>query len=211
MEQLTIYLGIIGALLAGAISPGPSFIFVCRTAMQNSRKAGISAAMGIGVGGAIFACLALGGLVALLKEVPILYVILKIFGGLYLLYLGFRIWRGATENLHINQTNTNRPEGSLASAFWMALVTQMSNPKTAIVYGSIFAAFLPDDPNSTLLIALIPGVLLIEFFWYAVVAMVFSITKPREVYMRAKLKIDRIVGSLLGLLGGQLLFDGTFK
>ena len=50
----------------------------------------------------------------------------------------------------------------------------MSNPKTAIWYGSIFAALLPQQPPAWVYFALPPLVFLVEFGWYAIVALCFS-------------------------------------
>ncbi len=180
MDNVVIITGILGALLAGAISPGPSFVLVCRTSLLYSRMAGLCAAVGMGLGGAIFACLALLGLSVLLREVPSLHFVLKIVGGLYLLYLAYRIWSGAKELLTVQAVGATKGDRHLWRVFRLSLMTQLSNPKTAVVYGSIFTMFLPPDPPLGLLLALVPCIFLVEFSWYAVVASVFSIEKPRE-------------------------------
>ncbi|MGP9818448.1 LysE family translocator [Salinarimonas sp. NSM] len=208
MDEALVLLGILGALLAGAISPGPSFVLVCRSAMLYSRKAGLSAALGMGLGGAIFGSLALLGLGALLREVPSLHVALKLVGGAYLLYLACRIWRGATEILDVREADATGGERHLRRVFWLSLTTQLSNPKTAVVYGSIFAAFLPANPPVGLLLALVPGIFLVEFAWYAVVGTVFSSRRPQAAYLRSKRAIDRVIALILGGLGGKLLYEG---
>jgi threonine/homoserine/homoserine lactone efflux protein len=65
---------------------------IARTAVSVSRADGIAAAVGMGVGGALFAVAALLALHAVLLAVPSLYVALKVAGGLYLAWLGLRIW-----------------------------------------------------------------------------------------------------------------------
>ncbi len=206
MISLPIFFGILGELLAGAISPGPSFVLVCRSAMLYSRKAGLAAALGMGIGGMIFGCLTLIGLSSLLKQVPSVYVLLQICGGLYLLYLAYIIWRGAAEPLVISSADDSDERRPLKKVFLLSLMTQLSNPKTAVVYGSIFTVFLPPAPPSSLLIALVPGIFLVEFLWYAVVAVLFSVRAPREIYLRSKTTTDRVVAIILGLLGSRLLF-----
>jgi threonine/homoserine/homoserine lactone efflux protein len=101
MQELTAILGISAALAIGAASPGPSFLVVARLAVSSSRVDGLYAALGMGIGGLIFACLSLLGLHGLLHAVPSLYVVLKVLGGLYLVYLGIRIWRGARRPLQV--------------------------------------------------------------------------------------------------------------
>jgi len=88
MTTVAILFGILAALLVGAMSPGPSFVLVSRIAVTGSRRDGIAAAFGMGLGGAVFATLALLGLIAVLQQIEWLFVILKVCGGLYLAYLG---------------------------------------------------------------------------------------------------------------------------
>ena len=59
MEMLIPLGAIFGAILIGAISPGPSFVLVARTAIAVSRPAGMATAVGIGLGGLMFAGAAL--------------------------------------------------------------------------------------------------------------------------------------------------------
>ncbi|MDR3437830.1 LysE family transporter [Telmatospirillum sp.] len=198
--------GILGALLVGAVSPGPSFVLVSRTAAKFSRVDGLAAAAGMGLGGAIFATLALLGLAAVLTRVEGLYLALRVLGGLYLVYLGIRTWRGASEPLDIPDSTTARPASTLRS-FALGLVNQLSNPKTAVVYASIFAALLPASAPLWLLLVLPPLVFALEASWYAIVAFAFSAQRPRSVYLRSKSWIDRIAGSVIGVLGARLISE----
>ncbi|UVC07011.1 LysE family transporter [Rhizobium sp. TH2] len=207
MPDFVILLTIAGALAIGAISPGPSFVLVSRVAVTASRPNGLAAALGMGVGGATFGMLALAGLSALLQQVEWLHLALKIGGGLYLVYLGIRIWRSATTPLVVDDMAEGRKR-SAARSFWLGLVTQLSNPKTAIYYASIFAALLPAKPAQGLLFALPPTIFLIEAGWYAIVALAFSSSGPRAAYLRSKTWVDRVAGAVLGALGARLLVDG---
>lgn len=199
-------LSIAAAISIGAMSPGPSFVMVLRTSIAMSRRAGIAAALGMGLGGVIFGALALFGLQAFIATVGWLYPALKITGGVYLLYLGSRIWRGADQTLRVSTPKAIQLEKT-AKAFWQALATQLSNPKAAVVYGSIFAALLPAHPAPWTFAVLLPLVFIIETGWYAIVAVTFSSTTPRTIYMRAKSWIDRTAGAVIGLLGAKLVYN----
>lgn len=198
--------GILGAILVGAVSPGPSFVLVSRIAARSSRVDGLAAALGMGLGGAVFATLALLGLAAVLLQVEWLYLALRVGGGLYLIYLGIRIWRGASEPLEVADPGTPSQPTAFRS-FAIGLLTQVSNPKTAIVYASIFAALLPATTPLWLFLALPPLVFALEGSWYAIVAFAFSAAKPRSVYLRAKVWIDRAAGAVMGALGARLISD----
>src|SRR5262249_46217098 len=131
MSATTILFGILGALLIGAASPGPSFVLVSRIAISASRIDGLAAALGMGLGGAVFGALALVGLSALMMQVEWLYIALKLAGGVYLVHLGVRIWRGATAPVAI-EAAVAIERRSLRRSFALGFITQISNPKTAI-------------------------------------------------------------------------------
>lgn len=208
MSATLILFSILGALLIGAISPGPSFVLVSRIAVTSSRRDGLAAALGMGSGGAIFGTLALAGLSAILIQVDWLYLILKVAGGAYLIYLGICIWRGAAAPIQVSEPQA-LGDRSRFRPFSLALVTQISNPKTAVVYGSIFAALLPASPPLWLLLVLPPLIFMVEAGWYALVAVAFSAKGMRSAYLGSKTWIDRVAGAVMGGLGARLIFESV--
>ncbi len=205
MQELTALFGIATALALGAASPGPSFVMVARTAIASSRIDGLFAALGMGVGALLFAGLALLGLQGLLLAVPSLYLTLKVAGGLYLAYLGFRIWRGAGKAHEHHSTESVPGARSATRSFALGLTTQISNPKTAIVYASVFAAFLPAAPTLAFSLGVTALVFVIESGWYALVAIALSAQRPRHAYLRYQAWIDRAAGGVMFALGLKLI------
>jgi threonine/homoserine/homoserine lactone efflux protein len=204
METILILAGILLAVAIGAISPGPSFLFVARTAMSASRRSGLAAAAGMGVGGLVYAVLAMLGLKAVFAGHPWLYALVKLGGGAYLICIGVAMWRGAKNPLAaLDAAGAGR--STAWRSFAMAAATQLSNPKTAVFYASIFAALLPRSPGLLFLLILPLAVFLIEIGWYSIVALILSAAGPRAVYLRAKAAIDRTAGSVMGLLGVKLV------
>lgn len=210
MSDAAILLAILGALLIGVISPGPSFVLVSRIAVTTSRLDGLAAAIGMGVGGTIFGSLALAGLTAILLKIHWLYFALRIAGGAYLAYLGLRIWQGATQPFTFSDLGEIRSRSRFRS-FSFALVTQLSNPKTAVIYASVFAALLPPSPSFWFLVALPPLIFMIETTWYAIVACAFSAKGPRDFYVGCKGWIDRIAGTVMGALGLRLISESLMR
>lgn len=206
MNEYSFILAIAGVLLVGAMSPGPSFLIVAQNSLSKSRGHGIATALGTGLGVAIFALLASFGVTTLLEKVPSAYQIFKLVGGAYLLYLAFRIWKGAKAPIETS-ASTSASGGTLMQSFAMGLVTQTSNPKTALVIAGIFAAFVPPSPpdNTALLVTSIAFV--IDFSWYAVVAVMLSMQRTRSVYQRAKVGFDRTAAVFLGAVGLKLIFS----
>ena len=206
MQHWTALLGITAAIGIGAASPGPSFVMVARTAASQGRPHGLLAAAGIGTGGLIFAILALLGLHSLLNLAPALYLALKLAGGLYLAWLGWRIWRGARQALALPAAASPH---SQHRAFAAGLATQLSNPKTAIVYTSVFAAFLPEQPELSFKILTALAVLLVETGWYTLAAWALSAPLPRQAYLRSKTWVDRAAGGVMMALGLKLAWEAV--
>ncbi len=202
--DLAIVATICGVIALGAISPGPSFIMVAQTALSSTPARGRTAALGVGAASLIFSVAATLGLGAVMLYAEWLFIVLKIAGGGYLVYLGIRMWLAAgTERPHGHVT----PQGGRRT-FATALLTQLSNPKAIIVYSSVFASVLPREPSLTLLIAVPLATTLVETAWYLIVATLLSRTRPQHVYERWTKAIDRIAGAALGGLGTYFAIDG---
>jgi threonine/homoserine/homoserine lactone efflux protein len=188
--------------LLGAMSPGPSFVIVAKTALGESKESGLAVALGMGLGAACFFLLAAFGLYAILETVPLLYMVLKIAGGAYLCYLAVMIIKHAKTPLG---TAKRAKEKHWLGYVGYGLAVQLSNPKTAIVIGSIVVAFLPRDipPFTPWLLALLGFVT--DVGWYAAVVVLFSRPKAQQTYLKLKTGIDRVAGVALGVLGVKVL------
>lgn len=207
MEMFAATISIAGAVALGAISPGPSFVMVARTALAKSRKEGLSAAVGMGVGGAFFAAVAVLGLHALFAAVPSLYVALRVLGGGYLLYFGYRLWRGARQPMVPRHTPPQESSRSAWRSFALGLVTQVSNPKTAVVFASVFASLLPREVPPSAVLWLPVMIFVIETTWYSFVAIALSALSPRACYLGSKARIDRAAGCVMSALGAKLVVE----
>jgi threonine/homoserine/homoserine lactone efflux protein len=214
MSPIVSFFSILTALTLGAISPGPSFLFVMRTSVAVSRRDGLAAAAGMGLGAATITTLALVGVRAIIAQVAWLYLAFKLLGGAYLVYLAWRIWQSTGKPTALSneapapQQATKIVRGPMRS-FLLALATQFSNPKTVIVISGIFAALLPAHVPTWMYVILPPVDFLIEASWYSFVALAMSSSGPRNIYLRAQTWIDRAAGCVLGALGLRLIFEGA--
>ena len=204
MESLLILGSITLALMLGAISPGPTFIYVAKNSIAISRKHGLYTAFGTGTGAAIFGLLAVLGLQALLLAVPSAYLALKICGGLYLLWLAYKIIKHAKEPIEADQSVSSQM--SLRRAFTTGLITQLANPKIAIVLASIFTALLPKEIPTYYYFVLPLLCFFIDAGWCSLVAVALSAEKPRRVYLKFKAMFDRAAGVVMTVLGLKLIF-----
>ena len=94
--------------------------------------------------------------------------------------------------------------GALA-AFRLGFLTNITNPKSALFFGSVFAASFPVSPGATLQAAAVAMVVVNAFVWHVLLAYVFSRSGVRAAYARARGTFNRVAALALGTLGLGLL------
>ena len=169
-------------------------------AASGRRPNALSAALGVAVGSALWASLAVFGVSIIFTAFPVLRIALQVVGGFYLLYLASRLW--ASGNLH---TAVGAKSVSNWSAFRLGLLTNFTNPKAALFFGSIFSACFPSSPNSLLLVGAVTIVFLNAWGWYSGVAHLFSWRTIRNAYLRNIAVAGKFAGIVLGTLGLRIL------
>lgn len=187
--------------LMAAISPGPAVLLSARTGITGGSRTGIFLACGLALGAVAWACAALFGLALVFRAVPAVFWTLKVAGAAYLLWLAWKMWKGAAEPL---DTGTARPPRSPAMAFRLGLFAQLANPKPALFFSAVFVGLVPPATPAPVIAALILVVFLNEALWNLLVVRVFSLEPARKGYLRLKATLDRTFGGLLALLGLKL-------
>ena len=187
--------------IVAVISPGPSFLITARTSVAKSRGDGIKVALGLAAGTVVWSSLALLGLNTVFHALPMVFTAMKFVGALFILWIAWQIFRHAAEPVDLGGNGAS----DNYNPFFKGFTTQMSNPKAAVFFGSIFIAMLPAVIPPWLAFALIAVVTFNEIWWYTIVALFFGAGAVRRFYLRAKLWLDRATGLFLGALGLRLL------
>lgn len=196
---LAAFLAVAGLHLMAAISPGPAVLMAARTGVTEGLRTGAFLAAGIGLGGVIWAAAALFGLNVVFQAAPALLWALKLLGGAYLVWMAWGMWRDSATPLDMGQ-GMRLPRSAL-SAFRLGLLTQLANPKPAVLFSAIFIGTVPPDTAPWVYGALLLVVFLNETVWNIAVARIFSLDRTRAGYISLKTVIDRSFGGLLALLG----------
>ncbi|WP_241613654.1 LysE family translocator [Rosenbergiella epipactidis] len=190
------------AIGVGAMSPGASFLLATRVALSSPFSASLGVAIGLGSGAMIFAFIALFGLQAVLNIIPGLHQVLNLLGGGYLLWRAVNI---LNKKPQMKGKDLATPTLTFTQALFRGLLTQLSNPNTAVVFASLFTPLL-DHPISTIFYFTVPGMtFFIDFLWFIFVAIILSQALPKRVYLRNNVAIDRLSAGILGFLGLKLL------
>lgn len=186
------------------ISPGVNFILLSQFAASDESKSHVYVVIGICVGTFVWAVSAVLGVHALFLLFPSLRLALQVTGGICLLYIAFKLWRsGGTANMAQNST-AGMPISSLA-AFRLGFLTNITNPKPAIFFSSVFAASFPAIPSALLQISAIVLVVTNSLIWHLFLGYMFSRPSIRATYARSRSLINRISSAIVGALGLSLL------
>ena len=143
MPPLDVLIAFLATTAIFAYIPGPAMLYAAAQTMARGRSSGFMAALGIHIGGYAHVIAAAAGLTILFHAVPALYLIVKIAGAAYLVWLGIAMIRGAaraadTSAIHAGKTGWR--------AFAESVTVEVLNPKTAIFFLSFLPQFI--DPSA---------------------------------------------------------------
>jgi threonine efflux protein len=194
--------------LVALMSPGPDFFFVSQTAASRSRKEAMMGVLGITLGIVIWAGVALMGLHLLLAKMAWLHEIIMVGGGLYLLWMGWQLLRSARQR-H-KQPQSDAPVVELPKrgmSFLKGLLTNLSNPKAIIYFGSVFSLFVGNDVGAATRWGLFLLIIAETFAWFALVAAIFALPWMREKYQHMAKWVDGMAGVLFAGFGIHLIIS----
>lgn len=186
------------------ITPGPDFFLVSQTAISRSRKDAVLVVLGICLGAMLWSLLALMGLNIIFEKMAWLKQGLLIAGGLYLCWLGIQMLRSAFTQADQAVKPIVLPQSPYLF-FMKGFLTNLSNPKAIIYFGSVFSLFLANplfDQFHSLLFIIVS---IETFLWFMLVAFVFSLPTFRTAYQNFARWIDGISGGIFTLLGMYLI------
>jgi threonine/homoserine/homoserine lactone efflux protein len=134
MQDVSWWLFIVASIVL-IVTPGQDMILVMSRSIAQGAAAGVATAGGVSVGLVGHTLLATLGLGAILRTSEWLFVLLKLVGASYLVYLGVQLLRTRSHDL----VSTRGAPRSLRRLFADGALSNVSNPKIAIFY----FAFLP--------------------------------------------------------------------
>lgn len=139
-------LGVAVVALGMVLTPGPNMIYLTSRAISQGRRAGLVSLGGTAVGFLCYLVAASAGLSALLTAVPAAYTVIKIAGALYLGWLAWRMLRPGGRSPF--EARDLAPESDLR-LFGMGLLTNLLNPKIALLYAALLPQFVVPGDGTT--------------------------------------------------------------
>ncbi|MGI9553083.1 MAG: LysE family translocator [Aurantibacter sp.] len=161
--------GFILATGALAISPGPDNIYVLTQSIVNGKKYGLATVAGLISGCLVHTTLLAFGVSAIIKQSDVLFLIIKLFGALYLFYLAFQVFKSEVD---LELKDGSIPKKSLWQLFKQGFIMNVLNPKVAIFFLAFFPGFLFSDSINTVVQFYTLGLLfmLVSFIIFSLIA-----------------------------------------
>ena len=120
--------------------PGPTILLVLSFSITHGRKATLPVVAGVALGDSIAITLSLIGLGTLLAASAFWFIIIKWMGGLYLIYLGLRLLRGAGKPMALESGET--AVSSAHKLFGNAFIVTALNPKSIVFFIALLPQFI---------------------------------------------------------------------
>lgn len=193
--------------LGMVLTPGPNMVYLISRSISQGRVAGLISLGGVALGFVFYLLCAAFGITAFLIAVPLAHDALRIAGAAYLFYLAWQAVKpGGRSPFEVREL----PKDSPRRLFMMGFMTNLLNPKIAIMYLSLLPQFITPGHGSVLAQSLVLGMtqVVISLSVNAVIAVaagsiaVFLTRRP------SWLSIQRwLMGTVLGGLAVSMLAE----
>ncbi|HKW84256.1 MAG TPA: LysE family translocator [Burkholderiaceae bacterium] len=154
MIQTSSLLGFALLALGMVLTPGPNMVYVASRSICQGRRAGLISLAGVGLAFIVYMLAAALGITSLLMAVPFAYDALRLAGSIYLGYLAWQALKPGGRSPFAVQS---LPADSPRRLFAMGFMTNMLNPKAALLYLSLLPQFIDPALGSVFMQAVILG------------------------------------------------------
>ena len=207
MITLAAALGIALVELGMALTPGPNMVYLVSRSVSQGWRAGMVSMAGTAVGFVVYMTMANLGLAAVFIVVPWLYTALKVAGAIYLLWLAYKTLRPG--GMALFETR-DLPRDSAGKLFRMGLVTNLLNPKAALMYLALIPQFVDQSAGNVVAQGFQLGAIQIAVAMLVNGAIILA-AGSIAVFLQRKptwIRWQRwVTGTLLGAVGVKLALD----
>lgn len=193
-----------GIMLVLAAMPSASVALVVTRSATLGVTNGLAVSAGIVLGDLVFITLAVFGLSMVAETMGSLFVIIKVLGGMYLLWLGFSLLTvKGSGNI---TTSKNNSKSSLLTSFIAGFLLTLGDVKAILFYASLFPVFID---LSAVDVPEILTIVLITIFSVGGVKALYAIFSNKVASYTRDTKIEAVTrktaGSLMIGAGGYLI------
>jgi threonine/homoserine/homoserine lactone efflux protein len=190
-----------GVILLGAMSPGPDFLVVLRHAVTAGRRAGMACAAGIACGILVWATVTSFGIAGLLAASAVAFTVVKLVGAAYLVLLGVRALLAARRGAYSQPVASEKAAGG---AFVSGLLTNVLNPKVAVVFLALWPQFMPASATALDTVVMAGVAATAVLVWFVVLANLVTVLRRFLVAAKVRRALDVVMGTLLVGIGVRI-------
>ena len=190
------------AHLLAVMSPGPDTAIIFHQSFTKGRRASIFTALGIGFGIFVHCFFAISGISLLIYSNDEAKLFIKIFGGLYLLYIGLSFF------IFKSSSDSNEPKSFLQNPFLIGLITNLLNVKAFLFTVSLFS-LINLGPNFFEALIYLLYFPIVTAGWFSFVSFALTHDSLGNIFSKYSNNIQ-IISSLFILGLGILLLIQTF-
>jgi len=195
-----------GTYLIATASPGPSNMAIMRTAMRDGRLPALVMAAGVITGSLFWAILAATGISAVLAAYAEALLVIKIVGGVYLLFLAFRTGRSALKpSADFARMDSGRSTSRYGWLYRQGILIHIGNPKAVLAWIAIMSLGLPENAHGGTLPAIIGGCACLGVIVFGGYAVLFSTAPMIALYARLRRWIEGALSAVFAVAGFRLL------
>jgi threonine/homoserine/homoserine lactone efflux protein len=207
MPHLSSLLAFALVALGMVLTPGPNMIYLISRSITQGRIAGLISLGGVALGFVVYMLCAAFGITALLFAVPYAYDALRLAGAAYLLWLA---WQALKPNGRSPFQVRELPVDNPRKLFAMGFVTNLLNPKIAMLYLALLPQFIDPVQGSVLMQSVVFGTAQIAIS-VSVNAMIAIAAGSIAAFLGARpawLKLQRwLMGTVLAGLALRMAFE----
>ena len=193
-----------GVILLAAISPGPDFVVVLRSAAVSGRRAGMACAAGIAAGVFVWAVVTALGVAGLLAASAVAFTVVKLVGAAYLVLLGIRALLAARRGGYEHPDTSGPGARTAGAALRQGLLTNLLNPKVAVFFIALLPQFTPAGASVLDHVLLATVAASVSLVWFVVLANVVSAMRRFLTAARVRRALDAVMGTLLVGIGVRI-------
>jgi threonine/homoserine/homoserine lactone efflux protein len=137
----------VAAVFLISASPGPAMALILRRAALRGFRGAVPTVLGLEAGLYVWALLAAAGFAALVAASEVAYLVLRVAGAAFLIFLGVRAWRAAWQQRRAAEVPEPAPISGARgwAAFGEGFVVMLANPKAAVFMIAFYPQFVPAD------------------------------------------------------------------
>ncbi|MGL5326359.1 MAG: LysE family translocator [Aeromonas sp.] len=189
--------------LIALASPGPDFALILRTSLH--RPTALGAALGISLAIMVHATLSLTGISMLIANNPMLFMVIKCGGALYLGWLGWGALMAARQQSGtVMQGATNELRG-WGWGVRAGIATNLLNPKALVYFIGMLAAMVSPEVDGVARSLLVAELFIISLCWFGMLAWSLSTSRAQQQLLRVQRPLNLVTGVLFATVSLSIL------